>query len=169
MNKLKANSLRKIIFIIVIIIANSGFCQKNIPNTQLKSNSGELIDLREFSNDKTVVLLFWATWCVPCINELNTINEVYSEWQEETNLVILAISIDDYRTVSRVMPLVRGYNWDYEILFDTNQELKRSLNILNIPYQIAIHDGSIFYRHTGYIHGQEKILINAVREHLRNN
>lgn len=167
MNKLKANSLRKLFFITLMIISNYGFSQKNIPNTQLKSNTGKLIDLREFSNNKTVVLLFWATWCVPCINEMNAINEVYSEWREETNLVILAITVDDYRTVSRVMPLVRGYNWDYEILFDTNQELKRSLNVLNIPYQIAIHNGSIFYRHTGYIHGQENILINAVREHLK--
>jgi len=157
------------ISIIIFILFFSQFCfsQSKIPDISIKSSTGEIVNIKEFTKNKTVILSFWATWCVPCINELNNINEVYENWQNETDIILLAVSIDDSRTLSRVLPLANSNDWNYEILFDKNQELKRAFNILNIPYQIAIHNGNIFYSHTGYVDGQENILIEKIKEHLK--
>ena len=75
---------------------------------------------------------------MPCINELDAISDVYEEWQEETNVEIIAISTDDSRTRKRVKPLVNGKGWDYEILIDENQDLKRALNITTLPHIVII-------------------------------
>ena len=159
----------KLFFLIVITHSSYSFSQANLPNINIKSSSGRVINIKEFSSDKIIILNFWATWCVPCINELNNINEVYTDWQKETGLALIAISIDDSRSLSRVIPLSNGYGWNYQILFDENEDLKRALNIYSIPYTIALDNGKIFYRHSGYKEGDEYILINKVKEHLQEN
>ena len=99
----------KLFFLIVITHSSYSFSQANLPNINIKSSSGRVINIKEFSSDKIIILNFWATWCVPCINELNNINEVYTDWQKETGLALIAISIDDSRSLSRVIPLSNGY------------------------------------------------------------
>ncbi len=161
--------MRKLIFLSFFLTTFYGISQNTVPDISINSSSGDLINIKKFTNDKIVILSFWATWCVPCINELNNINEIYTEWQKETGLELVAISIDDSRSKSRVIPLSNGYGWNYQILFDKNEDLKRAFNIYSIPYTIVVDNGKIFYRHSGYKEGDEHILINKVKEHLQNN
>lgn len=166
---LNHNILHKLIFISIFLITFHSIGQTNVPDISIKSSSGNIINVKTFTNNKIVILSFWATWCVPCINELNNINEVYSDWQKETGVTLVAVSIDDSRSISRVIPLSNGYDWNYQILYDKNKDLKRAFNIHSIPYTIAIDNGEIFYRHSGYKEGDENILINKIKEHLRRN
>ena len=63
---------------------------QELPNITLKSLDGKSVTTQEISNSENLkVLSFWATWCVPCINELDAISEVYEEWQDETNVEII--------------------------------------------------------------------------------
>ena len=71
-----------------------------------------------------IVINFWATWCKPCKKELNNIAEVYDEWQDETGVKIIAISIDDTRSMSKVAPYVNSVSWEYEVYLDPNGDLK---------------------------------------------
>ena len=140
--------------------------QNNIPNIFLKSNIRNTVNIKTQFKDKLIVVSFWATWCQPCINELNAINEVLDDWHEETNLTFIAVSIDDSRTSSRVLPIIYANNWKFEVLFDKNQELKRAFNIINIPYLIAIDKNDIFYERIGYSIDDEIILFKKLKEHL---
>lgn len=141
---------------------------QELPNITLKSLDGKSVTTQEISkSDNIKVLSFWATWCVPCINELDAISDVYEEWQEETNVEIIAISTDDSRTRKRVKPLVNGKGWDYEILIDENQDLKRALNITSLPHIVIIKNGEIVYRHSGYTPGGEDELFEVIKEHSK--
>ena len=74
-------------------------------NVSVKTLDGKTVQTSTFNNDgKPYILSFWATWCKPCLRELNTIKEVYEDWQEETGVKIIAVSIDDSRGDSRVKP-----------------------------------------------------------------
>ena len=55
---------------------------------------------KELSEDNFYILSFWATWCVPCINELDALNEVYDELSDQLNFKVLApvIAIPDLLT-----------------------------------------------------------------------
>jgi peroxiredoxin len=76
---------------------------------------------------------------------------------------LIAISTDDSRTQKRVRPLVNGKNWPYKILFDENQELKRALSIVNIPYTVVVKNQKIRHIVNGYSQGAEAELYEALK------
>jgi thiol-disulfide isomerase/thioredoxin len=154
------------IIILFILLGNLVIGQNSLPKSQLKTLSGETTNLQEISSDNDLIVVsLWATWCVPCKNELDAISEVYDDWQLETNVVLYAISVDDARTVKRVKPLINGKDWDYEVLLDTNNELKRALGSSTIPLTLIIKKGEIVYRHSGYVPGSEDDLYAEIKKH----
>ena len=103
--------------------------QTSVPNISLQTLANKNIETYKLTENGLFILSFWATWCNPCIDELSAIHEVYKEWQEQFNFKLIAVSIDDNRTISRVNPMVNSHEWDYEIWLDKNQDLKRALQI----------------------------------------
>lgn len=140
--------------------------QQTIPSVSIKTLEKEVIDAAKLSNDgKPMVISFWATWCKPCQRELDAINEVYEEWVDETGVKVYAISIDDSRNVSRVAPLVNGKAWEFDVLLDTNSDLKRALGVGTIPHTFLINGkGEIISQHTGYSDGDEEELYEHIQE-----
>lgn len=139
--------------------------QDELPNLSLKNLEGSSINIQDISkNDQLTIVSLWATWCVPCKNELDAIGEVYSDWQDETNVKLYAVSVDDSRTVKRVRPLVNGKGWEFEVLLDTNSDLKRLLNAPTVPVTLIVKNNEILYRHSGYTPGAEEELFAKLKE-----
>ncbi len=137
---------------------------QNIPQAKVLDMKGNKVDFQDIvKSDKPVIVSFWATWCVPCINELDAINEVYPDWQEETGVKLIAVSRDDDRTARRIKALVNGKAWDYEIYRDYNDDLKRALNIASIPFMIIIKDGKIVATRSGYTPGSEEEIYEIIK------
>lgn len=137
-----------------------------MPNIELNAISGESVNLSTDFNevDKLYVFSFWATWCAPCINELEAIHKKYATWKESLNVEIIAVSIDDSKTQKRVKPFLKGKGWSYNVLLDSNQELKRALSIVNVPYTIVVKNSKIVYVSNGYSQGSEEELFNKLKE-----
>ena len=141
------------------------FAQDVLPKMQLETLKGANINLEDISSDDQLVIVsLWATWCVPCKNELDAISEVYDDWVDETNVKLYAVSVDDSRTVKRVKPLVSGKGWEFDILLDTNSDLKRKLNAPTIPLTLLVKNNKILYRHSGYTPGSEDELYEKIKE-----
>jgi thiol-disulfide isomerase/thioredoxin len=139
--------------------------QNELPSVDLTSIDGKTIALEDATNkDGVTIISLWATWCVPCLKELDAISDIYDEWQDETNVKLLAISVDDSRTVKRVKSMVNGKDWDYTVLLDKNSDLKRALNASSIPLTILVKDGKIVYEHSGYSPGAELELYKKIKE-----
>lgn len=153
-----------IVFILTIITANA---QNSLPSLSLKTADGKTINTKELSKDGPIVISLWATWCVPCKNELDAISDVYDEWVDETGIKLYAVSVDDSRTVKRVKPLVNGKGWEYEVLLDTNHDLKRALGVSTVPVTLIVKDNKIVYRHSGYTPGAEDELYEEIIKHTK--
>ena len=157
--------MKPLLFLVCFLCYNAAFSQITIPNITLNTLNGKSVKIQdEISKDKITILSFWASWCVPCINELDAISEVYEDWQEDFNLELIAISTDDARTQKRIRPMVNGKGWPYKILLDKNQELKRALNISTIPQIIILKDSKIIYIHSGYSPGVEDEFYEIIKE-----
>ena len=122
--------LKKIIISCILsLIAYSSSSQKFIPDLGLKTLNGESIRSVEAINQNGFTIIsFWATWCIPCINELDAINEVISVWSEKEDITVLAISTDDSRSKKRVKPLINGKDWALAEL--TKQNVKKDICII---------------------------------------
>lgn len=154
----------RLLFFTLLFSAFS-FAQKQMPSVVVKSDQQKSFNVRnDFAEkDKIYVFAFWATWCAPCLNELDAINENYAQWQKEVPFEVIAVSIDDTRTQKRVKPLLNGKKWPYTILLDTNQDLKRALSIANVPYTVVVKNQKIVYIHNGYSQGAEKALFEKIK------
>jgi thiol-disulfide isomerase/thioredoxin len=158
--------MRKTFSLALLLLAFiPAFAQKQMPNVTIKSENNKSFNVKnDFKEkDKLYVFAFWATWCAPCLNELDAINEKYAQWSKELNLEVIAVSIDDTRTQKRVKPLLNGKKWPYTILLDTNQDLKRALAIVNVPYTIVVKNQKIVHIHNGYSQGAEDELFNTLK------
>jgi thiol-disulfide isomerase/thioredoxin len=142
---------------------------KMLPIVSLKNIEGKEITTESLAKSgKITVISFWATWCTPCKKELNNIAEFYGEWQKEYGVQVVAVSIDDAQTAARVSSYVNASNWQYTVLLDANQDLKRAMNIQSIPYTILLNaQGEIVYSHEGYVEGDEYALEDQIRKIIK--
>jgi peroxiredoxin len=160
--------MRSLITAVAISVATIAAAQvgTKLPSVSVQGLDGKKYDTSTFSNDgKPMIINFWATWCAPCKRELTTIADKYEEWQAKTGVKLIAISIDDARSMARVAPYVNGQDWAYEIYLDPNGDLKRALNVNNIPHTFLVDgSGKIVWQHNNYEPGDENELYQKVLE-----
>ena len=155
-------------FLTLIMFVTLSFSQKNrsLPNINVKTLQGEEFNISKLENNNNpIVISFWATWCKPCKKELNNIAEVYEDWQDETNVKIVAVSIDDSRSMGKVTPYVNSTDWEYEIYLDPNSDLKRAMGVSSVPHTFLLNGKKeIVWQHRGYVDGDEEKLFEQILE-----
>ena len=152
-------------FLFVAMLAIVAMAQ--MPKVVLSDINGKKVSTDTLGTHGTPVIIdFFATWCKPCNRELSAIADVYKDWQKETGVRVVAVSIDKAQNVNKVKPLVRENGWPYEtVLLDVNEKLKHGLGVQAIPYVLIIDGhGKIIYKHNGYTDGAEEELIDTIRD-----
>jgi len=161
--------MKEKLFVLIFISSLSLVAQEKLnvfPSVDIKNIEGKIINTDEFDNGgKPIIVSFWATWCKPCAKELDAISEVYDEWQDETGVKLLAISIDDARNTAKIAPFANGKDWPYEVYLDANSDLKRALNVNAIPHTFLLNGKKeIVWQHTSYFDGDEDELFEEVKK-----
>lgn len=162
------NHMKKLATLITLFISLSAWAQsgsQTMPDIVLKDVNGKNVNVADYSKSgKITIISFWATWCTPCKKELNNMNELYDDWKEKYNLEIVAVSTDNSRNVPKVKPYVDGQNWPFTCLLDVNEDLKRAMNAVSIPFTVVLDtNGTIVYSHTGYLEGDEFVLEEKIK------
>ena len=143
--------------------------QNKLPNVSLKGLDNKAINIANYNtSSKPVIVSFWATWCAPCIKELEAVKTKYAQWQKDYGVELVAVSIDDSKTINRVKPMVTSKGWKYQVLLDTNQELKRALNVVNVPYTIILYKGKVVFTHSNYTPGIENKMEQELKKIVKN-
>lgn len=157
--------MKKLLPLILVMVSFCAMSQNELPKVDMTTLDGKTINSQELSiDDNVIVVALWATWCVPCLKELDAISHLYQDWQEETNVKLYAVSIDDSRGVKRVKPLINGKGWDYTILLDTNNDFKRAVGAATVPLTLLVKNNKIVYKHSGYSPGSEYELYEKIKE-----
>jgi peroxiredoxin len=107
----------------------------------LKGEQVRLSDLR----GKVVVVNFWATWCIPCVEEMPSFQEFQNQYPD-----LVMLGIDREEGVDQVSAFLEGKGINYQILLDYNAKVSGSYKVFMLPTTFFIdQDGMIRFRHYG--------------------
>jgi cytochrome c biogenesis protein CcmG/thiol:disulfide interchange protein DsbE len=157
-------------FAVTLVQANDTTKQKQqLPSVMVKKMDGTPVNIQDYGKTgKIMIISFWATWCTPCIKELNNVLDLYDDWQKKYGLELVAVSMDDARTSSKVQPVANSLGWPYLILLDENKDLARAMNVNNPPQTVLIdQNGNIVYVHNGYTEGSEIELEEQIKKLIK--
>jgi thiol-disulfide isomerase/thioredoxin len=115
----------------------------------LKDKGGDLNSI--YSKDaKLNMVVFWATWCAPCIKEIPILKEIDVKYKDK-GLCVIRVSIDNDK--KKWNDFIRTDNWDCPNLIASEEELKRIVThtkIETIPYVIFLNsNGEVLYEFMG--------------------
>jgi thiol-disulfide isomerase/thioredoxin len=74
-------------------------------------------------NGKVVVVNFWATWCVPCVQEIPGFNKVHREYGSK-GVVVVGVSMDD-DGAQQVPPFLKKHPMDYTVALGSDATFKQ--------------------------------------------
>jgi thiol-disulfide isomerase/thioredoxin len=137
-----------------------------LPKTAVRDLNGKQLAFNEtFEKGKVTLVSFWATWCIPCKQEIRNVKSKLADWQKEADFNYMTVSIDDSRATAMVKTYAKSQGWTFPTYLDPNSDLKRSLNFQNVPYTMIVdQNGKIVFQHTGYEEGSENILFEKIKE-----
>lgn len=151
--------MKSIILLAILCLSVLGFVLKDTaPDFVLPDLNGENYKLSENFGKGPILINFWATWCVPCREEMKKLKKIYKKYKDD-GFVILSISLDDPKTVGKVRSFVNTNRYPFKFLLDTNNKVFKLYQGTHPPLTILLDkDGQIVYTHTGYRRGDEKKL-----------
>jgi len=99
------------------------------------SPHGKSIKLADYRG-KVVFLNFWATWCLPCREEMPTMERLYQRFKDK-GFVILAVSVDA-EGPPVVLPFVKEHKFTFPIGLDPKMTLAERYSVRAIPSSFLV-------------------------------
>ena len=130
----------------------------------LKDLDGRTYDLEEMRGKWVVQVVFWATWCVPCIEEVPRLRELYAKYHGQ-GLEILGVVVNLSQTQEGVRAFARRFQINYPILWDEDGSMMDHYLVDAIPRNFLIdRDGIIRYTGSALPGGYEPLLQKLLRQ-----
>jgi peroxiredoxin len=111
---------------VVLLLATVGFGPPQ-PQLSLKDAQGNIHNLSDYRG-KIVILNFWATWCVPCKQEMPIFVDAYKKYHDR-GVVVIAASLDDETTKKYVPQFAHSFKMEFPILLDANADLMHEVGL----------------------------------------
>ncbi len=162
---MKLNLLRVTFCAALFLCLASLLGAQELPDVKVENADGEIVSIRSIVKDKPVIIAYWSIACKPCIQELNAINDSMEEWRDEFDFEVIAVSVDDVRMKTRAKAMAAAAEWDFQCVYDENQELKRAMNVSLTPQSFIVDSNcKIVHSHSGYTPGSEQDLFEKMLE-----
>src|SRR5690606_14083901 len=137
------------------------------PDFSLRTLDGKRVKLSDYEG-KVVLLSFWATWCAPCKQELPILQRLLDKYEKD-GLAVLAVNIDDPKTVAEVRRFVADRKLKMPVPLDGDSKVLGRFNPRHsLPFLQAVdREGRRAFQHTGFTSGTEKALEEQILALLR--
>ena len=149
MNRTTVRNLTPAFALLLLITATQAFATAGVgdraPGFSLTTLQGKPVKLADYLGRKPVHLVFWATWCPNCLQEVPEINALREKFADR--LVILAINVGINDSVEAARKYQKEHDMRYPVMFDTGSKVSSAYRILGTPTQLLIGtDGVVRYR-----------------------
>jgi peroxiredoxin len=120
------------------------------PDFWASASDGHTVSLADIRGKKKVVVVFWASWCGPCLLEINALNRFYRDYHTTSSAFeILAISVD--LDTAKTTNFATAQNLSFPVLLDPSERVARDYDVVEFPTMFTIDkSGEIIDAHLGY-------------------
>ena len=137
---------------------------KKLKNIEFKNNFNQIIKLSDYRG-KLVILNFWATWCVPCRQEMPYLDILQSINKLE-NLKIFPINVGKEKIEKAEKFFLELKIKNLDIYFDDTVKLANLFSLRGIPTSIIINkNGEEFARIMGAIDFTDKKFVEWLKKY----
>lgn len=148
--------MKKIISIFLFLLPTLLLGQSIPLELKLENLQGQTVSLSQHLEKGPIFVAFWAIWCEPCKAELRTLRTLNTTYAEK-GLTIVAVSIDNSKSISKVKSYIRSQKYEFPVLLDPESRLFELLNGKALPHAVLIDsEGKIAKIRTGFLPGDEK-------------
>ncbi|HJL42592.1 MAG TPA: TlpA disulfide reductase family protein [Myxococcales bacterium LLY-WYZ-16_1] len=125
--------------------------------------SSEPFRLSAHLGKNPVVILFWATWCGPCMQEMPFYQKLYEEYRDQ-GLQVVAISMDSQSTVMRAGPTARRLGVTYDVVTDLDTRVTTQMNPRQAaPFSIWVNrEGRIVWEREGFAPSEKDVIEKGI-------
>ena len=107
--------------------------------TTFTSTKGEKLKLSELKAP-IVIMNFWASWCLPCIQEFPSVVEMKKKFSDD-KVRFIAINGDESDQLKKIKKLEKKLNLNFDVIADKNDSIMGDFLVESIPYSIIFKNG----------------------------
>lgn len=150
--KIKLTFLAVALFLMTFAQDNNDLTSKivagdNMPTFIAQTLSGKTINTDELQG-RPVLLIFFATWCEPCVKELPHIEELRQQYRND-ELAILCVGRE--HSLTDLEQFNKKYNFTFDIAADPDRKIYALFAEKDIPRNYVIgKNGKVVYKSVGF-------------------
>jgi thiol-disulfide isomerase/thioredoxin len=135
------------------------------PGFTLQSNGGQQVSLASLKG-KVVMVNFWATWCVPCRQEMPHLEALYKRYNS-LGFELLAVNVEK-NEAEGIRKWLAETPVSFPVLLDPENQVTKLYKVQTMPSTVMIaRDGTMRFIHHGYKPGYENEYQTQIRALLR--
>ena len=102
------------------------------PDFTVVDADGREVKLSDFRGKPTVVN-FWATWCGYCKQEMPTFEEVYQQYGDDINFLMIDIADGTQETVEKASAYIADNGYTFPVYYDTQLDATMTYGAYSLP------------------------------------
>ncbi len=95
------------------------------------------------SKAPVVIINFWASWCVPCLEEFPSLVNLRKKYSKD-EVLILGVNTDDKSSITDANKVIKKFDINFPTIFDSNSELIEKFKVSSIPISIIYKNGKVY-------------------------
>lgn len=135
--------------LLMILAAVPGRAATKMPDFKLEDVvTGKTISSSSFDG-QSLLVVFFATWCPPCIQEIPNLIQLHSDFKND-NFSVVAISVDQEKGV--VQKMVDKKEINYPVMMADNSVTRDFGGVYGIPTSFLVSSsGTVVKKYSGYV------------------
>jgi thiol-disulfide isomerase/thioredoxin len=123
------------VFIIALTAINVQASHKTVELTLY--NTSEKVTLSSLDNGKPTYVKLWASWCVPCMEQMPHFQEMYEQYGDSVNFIAVNININE--TTENIKQVIEKFELSMPVWLDTNGKMGVELDLAGTPYSVLLN------------------------------
>ena len=149
---------------VILATAANATADQPAPTFSLPSRGGATIDLAQYKG-QVVMINFWASWCVPCRQEMPLLESIYKKYKP-LGFTMIGVNVEpDQKEAENFL---KQTPVSFPVLFDAKSKVSGLYNVQVMPTTVFIdRKGNVRLVHQSYQPGAENLYMDQIRSLIR--